>query len=123
MRSEYSFTSQGLGFALFALRSEDKLSKSDHIIFEQIHEALEAFQSRQSTLNDLIDRVPSLVKSVSDDAPWKDEFVGYWWTLEQVHEEAIEIGESGRLPVERRQAVDDAVLGMQRLIDGALTRS
>ena len=99
------------------------MSSSDHIIFEQIHEALEAFQSHSLSLNDLIDRVPALVKSVGDDAPWKDEFVGYWWTLEQVHEEAIEIGESRRLPVERRHAVDDAVLGMQRLIDGALSSS
>jgi hypothetical protein len=58
------------------------------------------------------------VKTLDDaDENWRAEFVGYWWTLEQVHEEAIELGESRRLPTDRRDAVDTAVNGMLRLVD------
>jgi hypothetical protein len=97
------------------------VSSNNRELFEQIQETLEGFQAHSVTLSDVIERVPSLVKEINVDAPWRDEFVGYWWTLEQVHEEAIEIGESRRLPVERRQAVDEAIIRMQTMIDGVLT--
>lgn len=76
------------------------------------------FRSHTIRLADLVERVPTLVKSLEDaDEAWRAEFVGYWWTLEQVHEEAIEAGESRRLPSERRDAVDTAINGMIRLVD------
>jgi hypothetical protein len=89
--------------------------------YSDIREALMAFQTHTIRLADLIEQVPELVKTIEDtDETWKAEFVGYWWTLEQVHEEAIEVGESRRLPPERRNAVDEAVTGMISLVDQKL---
>jgi hypothetical protein len=86
--------------------------------YQDIREALLQFQAHSIRLGDLIERVPELVKTLGDaDEQWKAEFVGYWWTLEQVHEEAIEVGESRRLPPERRNSVDEAVNGMISLIN------
>jgi hypothetical protein len=86
--------------------------------YQDIREALLQFQAHSIRLSDLIERVPELVKTLgSSDEQWKAEFVGYWWTLEQVHEEAIEVGESRRLPPERRNSVDEAVNGMIDLIN------
>lgn len=89
--------------------------------YSDIREALSAFQAHTIRLADLIEQVPELVKTIEDtDETWKAEFVGYWWTLEQVHEEAIEVGESRRLPPERRNAVDEAVAGMLGLVNQKL---
>jgi hypothetical protein len=86
--------------------------------YADIRDNLRLFQAHTIRLADLIERVPPLVKALGEDDPtWKAEFVGYWWTLEQVHEEAIELGESRRLPSERRDAVDTAIGGMIRLIN------
>ena len=92
---------------------------SDQATLEAIQETLEGFQAHSVSLADVIERVPTLVKDINLDAPWRDEFVGYWWTLEQVHEEAIEAGEGVRLPAERREAVDEAINRMQGLLDTA----
>lgn len=87
----------------------------------RIHQALVGFRSGAMNLASLIEEVPSLVKQLDPPSPeWKNEFVSYWWTLENVHEEAIEAGEARRLPPERRDAVDDAVAGMLRLSESAL---
>jgi chromatin segregation and condensation protein Rec8/ScpA/Scc1 (kleisin family) len=89
--------------------------------YQDIREALQQFQTHSIRLADLIERVPELVKTLGEgDEQWKAEFVGFWWTLEQVHEEAIEVGESRRLPPERRNAVDEAVNGMMQLINQKL---
>lgn len=86
--------------------------------YADIKDNLLMFRSHTIRLADLVERVPTLVKSLEDaDEAWRAEFVGYWWTLEQVHEEAIEAGESRRLPSERRDAVDTAINGMIRLVD------
>jgi len=86
--------------------------------YQDIREALMQFRSHAIRLADLIEQVPELVKTIDDsDELWRAEFIGYWWTLEQVHEEAIEVGESRRLPPERRNAVDEAIEGMITLIN------
>lgn len=83
----------------------------------QLDSMLTGFRSGEVKLGDLIDNVPHLVKKLDvTDAPWKDRFIGYWWTLEQVHSEAIDLGESRRLPPERREAVDEAIDGMIDLV-------
>jgi len=89
-------------------------------LLEEIQQALTAFRAHSLSLSDLIERIPALVKELEPEPTWKGEFVGYWWTLENVHEEAIEAGESRRLPPERRAAVDDSVDGMLRLTRTAL---
>src|SRR5689334_1593186 len=89
--------------------------------YQDIREALMQFQAHTIRLADLIEQVPNLVKTIEDtDETWKAEFVGYWWTLEQVHEEAIEAGESRRLPPERRNSVDEAIAGMLHLVNQKL---
>lgn len=86
--------------------------------YQDIRESLMQFQEHSIRLADLIERVPGLIKTLGDsDEQWKAEFVGYWWTLEQVHEEAIEVGESRRLPEARRGSVDTAINGMITLIN------
>lgn len=88
-----------------------------HETIDQIDTMLKGFRSGTVRLGDLIDEVPVLVKELdASDAPWKDRFIGYWWTLEQVHSEAIDLGESRRLPPERRDAVDQAIDGMINLV-------
>jgi hypothetical protein len=86
--------------------------------YQDIRQALMQFQTHAIRLADLIEQVPELVKAIDHaDEQWRAEFIGYWWTLEQVHEEAIEVGESRRLPPQRRNAVDEAVTGMLRLVN------
>ena len=91
------------------------------VLYGQMRECLVGFRAHTMKLGDLLDTIPSLLKQVpATDQGWKDEFVGYWWTLEQVHEAAIELGESGRMPESTRETVDEAVDGLTRLVDGAL---
>jgi hypothetical protein len=85
--------------------------------FEAIRDTLLAFQSHDIRLADLVEEVPSVLKNLQTEQEWKDQFVSYWWTLEQIHEEAIEVGESRRLPPERRHSVDVAINGMIGLVD------
>lgn len=87
-------------------------------------EVLIGFRSGTMPLSDLIDRLPSLLKEAGDvDPAWREEFVGCWWTLEQIHGEAIDIGESRSMPKGSRDTVDDAIEGLNRLVDRALAAS
>ncbi len=97
------------------------MSDSERKHYEQLQECVDGFRSHTVTLSDLIERIPELLKDLDDiDPSWKAECVSYWWTLEQVHGAAIDLGESGRLPKNTRQTVDDAVDGIDRLVQGAL---
>ncbi len=94
---------------------------NDREQYERIQHALLGFRSGAMNLNDLLEAVPSILKDVeSPDPAWKDEFVSYWWTLEQVHEDAIELGESRRMPAGSRVTVDAALEGLDRLVREAL---
>ncbi len=90
--------------------------------YESMKEALVGFRSGTMPLSDLIDRLPALLKENTDvDPEWREEFVGCWWTLEQIHGEAIDLGESRRLPTGARETVDDAIQGLERLVNRAIT--
>ncbi len=86
-------------------------------LIEALDQLLTEFRSGQIRLSEFIDTVPPMVKQLNiNDVDWKDRFVGYWWTLEQVQSEAIDVGESRRLPQERRETVDEAINGMVSLV-------
>lgn len=90
--------------------------------YESIDHCLSAFRSGSVKLGDLVEQIPEILKQIDDPDPaWKDEFVSYWWTLEQIHETAIEIGESRRMPPQSRQTVDDAVNSMKKMVSSVLT--
>ncbi len=93
-------------------------------VYAQMQEALLGFRAHTMRLGDLLERLPELMKQLPEaDPTWKAEWVSYWWTLEQVHESAIELGESGRMPGGTRQTVDDAIDGLERLVQGAMAAS
>jgi hypothetical protein len=100
------------------------MSTSHRAQYEQMQEALLGFRSGTMLLSDLIDRLPTLLRGIENPPQaWRDEYVSYWWTLEQIHGQAIDLGESRRMPAESRQTVDDAIAGLERLVQGALATS
>jgi len=91
-------------------------------VYGLMRECLVGFRAHTMKLGDLLERMPELLKEVDrPDPAWKAEFIGYWWTLEQVHEEAIELGESGRMPSSTRDTVDEAIDGLDRVVERALS--
>ena len=89
--------------------------------YEEMAECLLGFRSGAMRLGDLVERLPELLKGLEDPDPaWRETYVGYWWTLEQVHGQAIDLGESSRMPSDSRRTVDDAVAGLQQLVSQAL---
>jgi hypothetical protein len=91
--------------------------------YEQMSECLLGFRAGTMKLGDLVERLPELVKELGDDVDpgWKANFVSQWWTLEQVHGQAIDLGESTRMPPDTRRTVDDAVSSLDQLVREALT--
>ena len=97
------------------------MSEEQRRQYEQLQQCLTNFRARSISLSDLIERLPTLIKNIDDPDPiWKEECIGCWWTLEQIHEDAIELGESRRMPPESRKQVDDAIDRLGRLVNGAL---
>lgn len=99
-----------------SVSSDDDGQMTDREIAD-LDSLLTGFRSGKVSLSNLIDEVPGVVKRIDlTDPTWHDRFVGYWWTLEQVHAEAIDLGESSRLPSDRRTVVDEAIDGMIDLV-------
>lgn len=95
-------------------------SQNDQEQYEAMRECMAKFHAHTMNLGDLIDELPQIVKKLEDvDPAWKSEFVSYWWTLEQIHGDAIDLGQSGRMPEGTRGTVDDAIVGLDGLINGA----
>lgn len=89
--------------------------------YEQMKQRLVGFRAGTVRLGDLVEDLPALVKEVPDiDPTWRDRYVSYWWTLEQVHGDAIDLGEAQRMPSDTRSTVDDALDGLESLVDQAL---
>lgn len=89
--------------------------------YQAMQEALLGFRSGTLALPDLVDKLPQLLKDLGDvDPVWREEFVSCWWTLEQIHGEAIDLGESRRMPTGSRDTVDDAIEGLERLVNNAM---
>lgn len=98
------------------------MSESQQDCLRQIQQYLEDFHAGKKRLGDLVDDLPDLLKAVPDPDPmWREEFVGYWWTLEQIHSEAIDLGESRRMPTDTRRTVDEAIGALGRLTNEALS--
>ena len=96
-------------------------AEHDNQIYKRMQECLLGFRAHTMNLGALVDELPQLVKELREpNAVWKSEFVSYWWTLEQIHGEAIEMGESGRMPADARKTVDESIEGLDRLVNGAL---
>lgn len=90
--------------------------------YEAMQECIQGFKAHTMKLGDLVEILPEQMKAVDHpDEAWKAEWMGYWWTLEQVHGDAIDLGESGRLPEGTRETVDDAIEGLERLVNSALS--
>lgn len=98
------------------------MSQIERKQYEEMAECLVGFRAGTMRLGDLVERLPELLKTLGDiDPVWRETYVGYWWTLEQVHGEAIELGESSRMPPDARRTVDEAIAGLDRLVQEALT--
>lgn len=92
--------------------------------YEKMAECLVGFKAGTMRLGDLVEQLPELLKELEQPDPeWREACVGYWWTLEQVHGQAIELGESSRMPPDSRATVDDAVAGLDRLVQEALSNA
>jgi hypothetical protein len=91
--------------------------------YEEMSECLLGFRAGTMRLGDLVERLPELVKELGDDIDptWKAAFVSQWWTLEQIHGQAIDLGESTRMPTDTRRTVDDAVASLDELVRQALS--
>lgn len=97
-------------------------SGSQQEIYLDMRECLTGFSDGSVRLSDVIDRLPELLKRLDGaDEEWREQYVEYWWTLENIHGEAIELGESRRMPPDTRKTVDDAVIGLNHLVDSALS--
>lgn len=102
----------------------EKMADLDLTKYQEIQETLDGFRTHSLKLGDLVDQLPQIIKDLDHPDPeWREEFVSYWWTLEQVHTTAINIGESGRMPADTRRTVDDALEKMEKLIKSALAEA
>jgi hypothetical protein len=82
---------------------------------------LEAFPRGAISLRKLIEDLRSLVEALELPSPaWKDEFIGEWWTLEQVYAVAIDRNELDHLPTESQELVDTAVASLREMVVGAM---
>lgn len=90
-------------------------------LFEQMKQTVDGFRAHTLPLSDVIERLPQLLSRAEGiDEEWREEYISCWWTLEQVHGEAIDLGEATRMPRGSRDTVDDAIDGLRKLIDSAL---
>ena len=100
------------------------MSNSPRQPYEEMRTCIAGFKGHTVKLGDLVERLPELLKQIENvDEVWKAEYVSCWWTLEQVHGDAIEVGESGRLPGGTRETVDDAIQSLERLVNGVLAKA
>lgn len=89
-------------------------------IFSQMRATVDGFRSHSVSLSDVVERLPDLLgRAEGLDEEWREAYISCWWTLEQVHGEAIDLGESRRMPAGSRDTVDDAIDGLSRLLDEA----
>jgi hypothetical protein len=49
-------------------------------------------------------------------SPWRDEFRGHWWTLEQVYAVALDRDELSALPDDAVSDIEEAVSALEELL-------
>jgi hypothetical protein len=96
-------------------------SQYDLCQYELMLDRLEAFRRGAISLRKLVEDLRSLVEALELSSPaWKEEFVGEWWTLEQVYAVAIDRNELDDLPTESEQLVETAVASLREMVVGAM---
>ena len=90
--------------------------------YELMLDRLEAHRRGAISLRRLIQDLRSLVEALElPSSAWKDEFVGEWWTLEQVYAVAIDRNELDHLPTESQELVDTAIASLRDMVVGAMS--
>lgn len=90
--------------------------------YELMLDRLDSFRRGAISLRKLVEDLRSLVEALERPSPaWKEEFVGEWWTLEQVYAVAIDRNELDHLPTESQELVNMAVASLRKMVVGAMS--
>jgi hypothetical protein len=78
--------------------------------------SLSGYRSGAVSLRRLVDDL-NVVWNNLPSTEWSEEFRGHWWTLEQVYSVALDRGELEALPADAEADIDEAVGGIEGLLD------
>ena len=78
--------------------------------------SLAGYRSGAVSLRQLIDDLDAVWNGLLS-TQLSEEFRGHWWTLEQVYAVALDRGELEALPADAKADIEEAVGGLERLLD------
>lgn len=78
--------------------------------------SLTGYRSGAVSLRRLVDDLDAVWNRLLS-TRWSEEFRGHWWTLEQIYAVALDRGELEALPADAKADIEEAVGGLERLLD------